>query len=125
MDFYIKQNSVLPTLEMELIANGLKDYKNFVECIQNADITFSMYNKDTNVFKVANEKAYIKLKKSDSCVEEYLICYDWKKRDTKEKGTYVAYFNIQFNDDIISEIDTYPIDELIMPIREDLIINIK
>lgn len=126
MEFYINQNSELPVLEMELINNGLKDYKNFVECIQDAEITFSMYNKDTNVFKVANEKAYIRLKdNTQSCVEEYLICYDWRKRDTKEKGIYIGYFNIKFNGNIISEIDSYPTGELIMPIRQELIIIVK
>ena len=125
MEFYINQNSELPVLEMELINNGLKDFKNFVECIQDADITFSMYNKDTNVYKIANDRAYIKLKDNTSCVEEYLICYNWRKRDTKEKGTYIGYFNINFRGDIVSEIDTYPTGELIMPIRQELTIIIK
>ena len=125
MEFYINQNSELPVLEMELINNGLKDFKNFVECIQDADITFSMYNKDTNVYKIANERAYIKLKDNTSCVEEYLICYNWRKRDTKEKGTYIGYFSINFRGDIVSEIDTYPTGELIMPIRQELTIIIK
>ena len=105
---------------MELINNGLSDYKNFVECLQNSDITFSMINKDTNVYKVANEKAYITLKDGNDCNEEYLICYDWKKRDTKEKGNYIGWFDINFNDNIVSEITTYPNGKLVMPIREEL-----
>ena len=121
MVFYIKQNSELPTLQMELIHNGLDDYKKFNECIQDANITFSMINKDTNIYKIANAKAYIKLNENTiDCTEQYLICYDWKKRDTKEKGNYIGYFNITFNGNIVSEINTYPIGELIMPIREEL-----
>lgn len=126
MYFYIRQNSELPSLQMELIHNGLKGFNKFSECIQNADIYFFMYNKDTKIFKVANAKAYIKPKDmSFDCTEEYLICYDWKKRDTKEKGNYIGYFSIVFSEDIVSEIDTYPKGELIMPIREELNIVIE
>lgn len=126
MEFYINQYSTLPTLSMELIDNGLKDYDKFVECIQDADIYFTMYNIDTNIYKVSNSKAYIRLKEgSSSCHEEYLICYDWKKHDTKEKGRYKAFFTIVFKGNISSEIYQHKQGDLIMPIREDLIIVIK
>ena len=51
--FYIKQGSTLPTLRMELIEDGRHDFNKFHECIQAADITFTMTNIDTNVVKVA------------------------------------------------------------------------
>ena len=61
--FYIRQNSTLPTLRMELIEDGRHDFNKFHECIQGADITFTMTNIDSNVVKVAKNKAYIKLRK--------------------------------------------------------------
>lgn len=125
MYFFINQNSELPILEMELITNGIVDYEKFAECIQNADITFTMYNKDTSVIKISNAKAYVRLESDDSCYENYIICYDWKKRDTKDKGTYIGQFTITFNDNIVSEITTYPSGKLIMPIRDELNIIIK
>ena len=51
--FYIKQGSTLPTIRMELIEDGRHDFHKFHECIQGADITFTMVNIDTNVTKVA------------------------------------------------------------------------
>ena len=49
MYFFIKQNSTLPTLRMELIEDGRHDFHKFHEAIQSATITFSMTNIDTNV----------------------------------------------------------------------------
>ena len=62
--FYITQNSTLPTLRMELIEDGRHTFGKFHECIQGAEITFTMVNVDTNVTKVAKNKAYIKLREN-------------------------------------------------------------
>lgn len=108
--FFINKDSILPTLRLELIYDGRHDYNKFWDAIQNSDITFTMTNVDTNVIKVANGKCYIKLREIEGCVDEYVICYDWKKRDTKEKGTYEGVFTIKFNDTINNENTdiTYP-----------------
>ena len=122
--FYIKQNATLPTLRMELIEDGRHDFNKFHECIQSADITFTMTNVDTNVVKIAKAKAYIKLREGDGCTEQYVICYDWKARDTKECGTYNGVFEIEFSDKIKNDNYTYPSGLLNMPIREELTIII-
>ena len=123
--FYIKQNSTLPSIRMELIEDGKSDFNKFHECIQAADITFTMVNVDTNVTKIAKGKAYTKLREIDSCVEEYVICYDWKARDTKECGTYKGTFEITFNPQLKNDNYSYPNGVLNMPIRESLYIIIQ
>ena len=123
--FYIKQGSTLPTLRMELIEDGRHDFHKFHECIQSADITFTMVNIDTNVTKVAKGKAYIKLRENDDCTEQYVICYDWKAHDTKEAGSYEGTFEINFNGNIKNDEYTYPNGLLKMPIREQLYIVIQ
>lgn len=123
--FYIKQGSTLPTLRMELIEDGRHDFHKFHECIQSADITFTMVNIDTNVTKVAKGKAYIKLRENDDCTEQYVICYDWKAHDTKEAGSYEGTFDIDFNGNIKNDEYTYPKGLLKMPIREPLYIVIQ
>ena len=123
--YYINQGAVLPTLRMELIEDGRHDYGKFHECIQNADITFTMVNADTNVTKVAKGKAYIKLRENDDCTEQYVICYDWKAHDTKEAGTYIGTFDINFNGGLKNDNYAYPIGLLKMPIREQLYIVIQ
>lgn len=121
--FYIRQNSTLPTLRMELIEDGRHDYRKFYDSIQNCSITFTMVNIDTNITKVAKAPCYIKLKEDGGCVEKYVICYDWKERDTKDVGTYKGTFDITFNP-IKSDETEYPTGKLIMPIREELTIII-
>lgn len=121
--FYIKKGSTLPTLRMELIEDGRHDYRKFYDSIQNCSITFTMVNIDTNITKVAKAPCYIKLKEDGGCVEKYVICYDWKERDTKDVGTYKGTFDITFNP-IKSDETEYPTGKLIMPIRETLSIII-
>ena len=123
--FYINQYSTLPTIRMELIHDGRHDFNKFYDFIQDCDISFTMVNKETNIVKIANAKAYILLKEHLGCNEEYLICYDWKARDVKEKGVYDAYFTLKFNGNLTSETTTYPQGTLILPIEEKLEIVIK
>lgn len=122
--FYINQNSELPILKMEVIYDGRGDFNKIYDSLQNCDITFSMMNVDSGVFKVSNAPCYIKERESDGCVTKYDVCYDWKKRDTRDKGTYKGQFKIHFNP-IKGESTIYPTGDLIMPIREDLEIIIR
>lgn len=123
-EFYIKQYSQLPQLRMELIEDGRHDFWKFHDCVQNADITFTMKNVNTGLYKILNSPCYIKLKENNGCTEQYVICYDWKKRDTVEKGLYEGTFDIMFGDDIKSDVTTYPSGLQRMPIREKLMIKI-
>ena len=67
----------------------------------------------------------IKLREGDKCTEQYVICYDWKQRDTKETGTYKGIFEIVFDPSLKNDSYTYPSGILNMPIREELYIVIK
>lgn len=125
MYFFLKQNSTLPRLQMELIEDGKHNFNKFHEAIQSATITFTMVNVDTNITKIANGKAYIKLRENDSCTEQYIICYDWKAHDTKEAGTYEGTFEIEFDGNLKNDLYTYPNGILRMPIREKLYIVIE
>lgn len=124
-NFIINQHSTLPTLRMELIYDGRSDFNKFWDSIQDSTITFTMTNVDTNVIKIANAPCYIKKKENDGCVTQYVICYDWKKRDTKECGTYEGIFTINFHGNLVGETITYPQGDLIVPIREKLLITIQ
>ena len=124
-NFFINQYSTLPLLKMELIQDGRHDFNKFHDIVQDCKITFTMINKQNNVIKIANAPAYIQLKEHCNCTEEYLICYDWKERDVKEKGVYDAYFTLNFNGNITSELTTFPQGKLILPIEEPLQITIQ
>ena len=123
--FNINKDSELPYLEIEPIANGRNTFLKLYEAIQSAEVTFSMKNIDTGIWKIANAKAYIVNCSNQGCEERFKIQYRWKKRDTKESGRYLAQFKITFSDDIVSGDTIFPKGELIVPIAEDIIVNIS
>ena len=114
MDFFIKQKSNLPILKMELINDGRYDFGNFYDDLQNSEITFTMYDADTEI-KVIGGKTALCVLKEDSD-NEYYIGYKFSDRETRKKGTYKGYFTIKFNDTS---------EKLIVPIKDDLNIHIK
>lgn len=124
-EFYINKGSLLPSLRVELIDDGRHDFAKFFDAIQNSEITFTMTDYDTGVIKIANAPATIRLRENNGCVEQYVICYDWKERDVRKAGTFKGQFNIKLLPDLTSEGVTYPHGNLIVPIREDLMIYIR
>lgn len=123
--FNINKDSELPYLEIEPVVNGRNTFLKLYEAIQSAEVTFSMKNIDTGVWKIANAKAYIVNCSNQGCEDRFKIQYRWKKRDTKESGRYLAQFKIKFSGDIVSGDTTFPKGELIVPIAEGIIVNIQ
>lgn len=118
-EFFINKNSTLPVLQMELINSGRFDFNKFHEHVQNAEIYFTMTDIDTGLIKVAHQEGAIFPK--DGCYDEYYIGYVWKERDTNREGKYLGEFEIIFPDLLEGQIA----GNLIVPIKEELIINVK
>lgn len=116
MNFFINKNATLPIIKMELIQDGRYDYKNFHELIQNSNIYFSMTNIENGQKKICREPALCSIKEN-SCdeLEEYYLVYQLSARETNKAGLYRGQFEIEFLDDS---------GTLIVPIREELIINV-
>lgn len=116
MEFFISQNSVLPILKLESIKDGRTDVnKSFNEDLDNAIIRFSMKDLSNGVQKIVMKNAHITTKKlsNPDAPKEYIIFYKWDEKDTIKKGRYVGEFYIE---------NSY--GESILPIREELYINI-
>lgn len=126
-EFFLIRGSVNPPLRVELINDGRYDFKKsfFDNVLQDSTVTFSMKNNESGILKVGKQKANIVLAKSEGCEEKYILQYKWKERDVKEPGTYLAWFEIKFNGDIIENGVEYPTGNLKVPIEEPLIIVIK
>lgn len=127
-EFHINKGSILPVLRMELINDGRFDFlkSNIIgKALQDAKITFSMKNINTDILKVSNAKCNLMLAEDTGCEEKYVIEYRWKERDTKEEGIFKGWFTIDFNGNISEEGVIFPEGRMIMPISEDLIIYIK
>jgi len=117
MNFHINKNSTLPVLNLELIKDGRYTYKEFNDMIQNANIYFTMSNLETGVKVIGCKKATLTEKTQyNGCEdEEYYLTYQFTKKETSKPGTYIANFIIEFLDGS---------GTLIVPIREELIVNI-
>lgn len=137
--FYIKQNSVNPTLRMELIKDAKYDFFKggiFDVAIQNADTTFSMWD-ENGILHISKAPCNLILEHDGTCEERYIIEYAWKMKDTKKKGVFKGEFTINFKDDLVAPNSgeyltknntpsgpDYPKGVMKMPIYEELQIMI-
>jgi hypothetical protein len=117
MEFFINKDSELPVLKLELIRDGRNDFQKFFEKVQDANIYFSMYDVITGVKKIGKKRTGVALVEpvSDCVGEEYYLTYKFSSKDTEKAGRYVGRFTIEFLDGS---------GNLIVPIREELFINI-
>lgn len=116
MEFFIKQNSNLPILVMEVVNDGrTRSNIEFNDVLDNATIRFSMKRVSDGVQTIFMNNAHIteKIQQNPDSPTEYYIYYKWTDRDTSKKGRFVGEFSI------VTEMG-----ELIAPIREQLYINI-
>jgi len=116
MEFFIRQNSELPILIMEIVNDGrTQSHLDFSDMLDNATIRFSMKRVSDGVQTIFMNNAYIteKIQQNPDAPTEYYIFYRWQKRDTRMKGRFIGEFSV------ITEAG-----ELIAPIRENLYINI-
>lgn len=124
MDFFIKKNSNLPILFMQLTNDSRVDHRAFYKALENSAITFSM--KDENgVYKIANKKGGIILKPKLSELsnyDEYYVYYRFNEQDTNKPGKYSGEFNIEFFG--LPGDPYFQIGSFKAPIREMLFINV-
>jgi hypothetical protein len=114
--FFIKKNSTLPIIKMKVVNDGRFDYKKVFDRLENSAITFSMVD-EKGIPRVFNQQGLIIPVEKENCPEdeEFYVGYQFKLKDTKKVGCYKAEFKIDFLDDGAT---------LIVPIREDLFVNV-
>ena len=122
--FNIVQNATLPYLEMEVINDGRHNFDKIYIALQAADVTFNMIDNNNGIKKIVNKKCNIVPIEDNGCIEKVKVQYQWCKNDTKEKGQFKGYFKVTFKDNIVMEDITFPKGDLIVPIAEELIINV-
>ena len=122
--FNIVQNATLPYLEMEVINDGRHNFDKIYIALQAADVTFNMIDNNNGIKKIVNKKCNIVPIENNGCVEKVKVQYQWCKNDTREKGQFKGYFKVSFKDDIVMEDMMFPKGDLIVPIAEELIINV-
>ena len=116
MNFYIKKNSTLPVIKLEVVKNGRNDYNNFMDMIEVSSIFFSMVDVETGIPKITSRPGgFVEKTSMDPNAEpEYYIYYQFTSKDTNRVGRYEGEFMLRNSDGV-----------LILPIREKLNINIQ
>ena len=91
MEFYIKRNSTLPKLQVEVLNESRNGYNQLDPLISTSVVTFSMKDVKTGVFKIANAIASVVPNKDGS---GYILSYQFSKKNTNKNGNYSGYFKI-------------------------------
>ena len=121
MNFFIRQGATDPILKLRLIDDGKNDKSSYNDLLENSDITFEMWEVETEMYAILNASCVLTLreKKYNQTTDEYYITYRFTEAQTAEKGRFEGKVTIQFLD-----VDLLPTEKLIVPIREELFINI-
>jgi hypothetical protein len=115
MEFFIKKNTTLPVLKMQIVKDGRLDYSQFMESLEVSSIYFSMIDTETGINKIISSPAgIVSIKLPEGSNPEYYIYYKFTENDTNKSGRYQGQFLI--NNDL---------GTLITPSRENLFINIQ
>lgn len=121
MEFFIRQGATDPVLKLRLVDDAKNDKSSFNDLLENADITFDMYDFKDATPIVLNSTCDIttRTKKFANTTDEYYIIHRFTEEETSNKGRFEGVVTIQFLDT-----DLNPTNKLIVPIKEKLYINI-
>jgi hypothetical protein len=115
MEFFIKKNATLPLLKMQVVKDGRSGYLQFMEMLEVSTIFFTMIDVTTGIPKIVAEPCdIVNIIQTDGAPTEYYIYFKFTEFDTDTIGRYKGQFLIK-NDD----------GNLILPLREELFINIQ
>jgi hypothetical protein len=115
MDFFIKERATLPVLKMQAVKDGRAGYLQLMQDLEVSTIFFTMIDVETGIPKIVSAPCEIvNLILPEGATPEYYIYFKFTERDTNTPGRYSGQFLIK-NDE----------GNLILPIREELYINIQ
>ena len=115
MNFYIKKNSTLPVLTVEVIVDNGNTFGNTNESFSASTITFSMKDEETNIYKIIGKSVTVKEKYTtgDSPFKSYFLETQFTSKETRKVGSFFGEFKI------VNSNGTE-----LLPIQDEIIINI-
>jgi hypothetical protein len=116
MEFFIRQGASDPILKMRMIDDGKNDKSSFNDLLENATITFDMFDVNTGEPVLLNETCNIttRTKLYHQTTDEYYIVFRFTEQQTSEIGKFEGKVNVSFDNG----------NKLILPVKEKLYINI-
>jgi hypothetical protein len=112
MEFFIRKNATLPYIKVKVFKSGRNDYKEFSDSLTASTITFSMYDEETEIYKILDRPASIM--SDGNTPPNYYVYYQFRKTDSKREGRYVGEFKI-----------TNSQGEIKLPLRDKLYITVS
>lgn len=98
-NFFIKKDSTLPILKYPLIQQIREKYDITDDMLENVAVTFSMYNIETGIYKIANAPANLVINNDREKYpddEKYTLTYKFNLNNTKIVGRYYGEFKLDF-----------------------------
>ena len=115
MEWYIKKGATLPILKLQVVKDGRAGYQQLMEDLEVSTIFFTMIDVETGIPKIVSAPCEIvNLILPLGATPEYYIYFKFTEKDTNTPGRYTGEVLIK-NDE----------GNLILPIREELYINIQ
>ena len=115
MEFFIRKNATLPVLKMQVVKDGRAGFLQLMEDLAVSTIFFTMIDVETGIPKIVSAPCgIVPLILPLGATPEYYVYFQFTARDTNTPGRYQGQFLIK-NDE----------GNLILPIREELYINIQ
>ena len=116
MEFFIKKNSTLPVIKLQVVKDGRSTYNQFMELLETSTIFFSMINTESGIPKIVSRPAGFveKIFDDPNAEPEYYIYYQFTNTDTNTVGKFEGQFLVKTDD-----------GNLILPIREKLFIYVQ
>lgn len=97
--FFIKKNSTLPIVKLQLLQSVREQYDITDKMLKNVAVTFSMKDVETGIFRIANVPGNLVINRNRvnySDEVEYTLTYKFKLNDTKKTGRFVGEFKLDF-----------------------------
>jgi len=121
MEFQIRQGATEPILKLRMIQDGKNDKSSFNDQLENALITFEMFDVKTGEYQILDSPCKLahKVGNFNQITDEYFITYKFNMGDTDKIGKYEGKVNVMLRDTNLNVTS-----KLILPIQEKLYINI-
>lgn len=91
MEFFIRKNSTLPKLQIEVINESRFGYAQLDELLSVSTITLSLFDPEKEVYKLVNRPATAHANDDGS---GFYISYQFTQKETSKLGRYLATFKI-------------------------------
>lgn len=96
MNFYIRKNSTLPKISVEVFTDSNDSFRNNYDSFSSSTITFNLIDENTNIYKYIGIPVVVKEKPSNGDgPTQYYLETQLNKGQTKKTGSYIGEFIIE------------------------------